>query len=108
MCIFSAGLTRGDLVGLGLLLGCDYCPQGVPGVGKEGAMKLIRHYHSQGIPEVGKHGAKNPLRHFNGAPGPGQRAHEAQKTFDLLDLFKVWMEGGLLDPRSSFEERLQR
>ena len=36
-----AGLNRKDMVVLALLLGCDYCPQGVPNVGKEGAMKLI-------------------------------------------------------------------
>ena len=36
------GLNRTDLVSVALLLGCDYCPQGLPGVGKEGAMKLIR------------------------------------------------------------------
>ena len=29
------------MVSLALLLGCDYCPLGVPHVGKEGAMKLI-------------------------------------------------------------------
>ena len=29
------------MISLALLLGCDYCPQGVPSVGKEGAMKLI-------------------------------------------------------------------
>ena len=38
---FFAGLNRKDMVSLALLLGCDYCPQGVPNVGKEGAMKLI-------------------------------------------------------------------
>ena len=29
------------MVSLALLLGYDYCPQGVPNVGKEGVMKLI-------------------------------------------------------------------
>ncbi|XP_033102285.1 flap endonuclease GEN homolog 1-like isoform X2 [Anneissia japonica] len=36
------GLNQTSLVGLGILLGCDYLPKGVPGVGKEGAMKLIK------------------------------------------------------------------
>lgn len=27
------GLRRGDLICAGLLLGCDYLPKGVPGVG---------------------------------------------------------------------------
>lgn len=35
-------LNRQNLVALGVLLGCDYLPQGVSGVGKEIAMKLIR------------------------------------------------------------------
>ena len=34
-------LNRQNLVALGVLLGCDYLPQGVSGVGKEIAMKLI-------------------------------------------------------------------
>ncbi|CAH1245003.1 GEN1 [Branchiostoma lanceolatum] len=34
-------LDRNKLVGLGLLLGCDYCPKGVPGVGKELAFKVM-------------------------------------------------------------------
>ena len=39
--LFYSELNRKDMVSLALLLGCDYCPQGVPNVGKEGAMKLI-------------------------------------------------------------------
>ncbi|XP_068707716.1 flap endonuclease GEN homolog 1-like [Montipora foliosa] len=35
-------LNRKTLVALAVLLGCDYLPQGVSGVGKEIAMKLIR------------------------------------------------------------------
>ncbi|KAF5907906.1 flap endonuclease GEN 1, partial [Clarias magur] len=34
-------LKRETLVGLAVLLGCDYIPKGVPGVGKEQALKLI-------------------------------------------------------------------
>ncbi|XP_071956908.1 uncharacterized protein [Antedon mediterranea] len=34
-------LNQNRLVGLGILLGCDFIPKGVPGVGKEGAMKLM-------------------------------------------------------------------
>ncbi|XP_028809257.1 flap endonuclease GEN homolog 1 [Denticeps clupeoides] len=35
-------LNREMLVGWGILLGCDYIPKGVPGVGKEMALKLIQ------------------------------------------------------------------
>ncbi|XP_004839081.1 flap endonuclease GEN homolog 1 isoform X1 [Heterocephalus glaber] len=36
------GLDRDALVGLAILLGCDYLPKGVPGVGKEQALTLIQ------------------------------------------------------------------
>ncbi|XP_062323274.1 flap endonuclease GEN homolog 1 [Osmerus eperlanus] len=35
-------LERETLVGLAILLGCDYIPKGIPGVGKELALKLIK------------------------------------------------------------------
>ncbi|XP_071335481.1 flap endonuclease GEN homolog 1 [Trachinotus anak] len=35
-------LSRENLVGLAILLGCDYIPKGIPGVGKEQALKLIQ------------------------------------------------------------------
>jgi len=35
------GLSRDSLIGLALLLGCDYLPEGVHGVGRETAVKLI-------------------------------------------------------------------
>uniref|UniRef100_H3D401 Flap endonuclease GEN homolog 1 n=1 Tax=Tetraodon nigroviridis TaxID=99883 RepID=H3D401_TETNG len=35
-------LSRENLVGLAVLLGCDYIPKGIQGVGKEQALKLIR------------------------------------------------------------------
>ncbi|KAG7239220.1 hypothetical protein INR49_029973, partial [Caranx melampygus] len=35
-------LSRENLVGLAILLGCDYIPKGVTGVGKEQALKLIQ------------------------------------------------------------------
>lgn len=35
------GLSRKSLISLAILLGCDYLPQGVPGVGKEMGLKLI-------------------------------------------------------------------
>ncbi|XP_058273009.1 flap endonuclease GEN homolog 1 isoform X1 [Hemibagrus wyckioides] len=35
-------LKRETLVGLAVLLGCDYIPKGVPGVGKEQALKVIQ------------------------------------------------------------------
>ena len=39
---YFADLDRKTLVALAVLLGCDYLSQGVSGVGKEIAMKLIR------------------------------------------------------------------
>ena len=36
------GLTRHDLVAMAVMLGCDYMPQGVPGVGKEMAMRVVK------------------------------------------------------------------
>lgn len=43
------GLDREALVGLAVLLGCDYLPKGVPGVGKEKALKLIRILKGQSL-----------------------------------------------------------
>ncbi|XP_039982107.1 flap endonuclease GEN homolog 1 isoform X2 [Xiphias gladius] len=40
-------LSRENLVGLAILLGCDYIPKGVPGVGKEQALKLIKTLRGQ-------------------------------------------------------------
>ena len=35
------GMDREGLVALGLLLGCDYVPKGVPGIGYANAIKLM-------------------------------------------------------------------
>ncbi|XP_059213074.1 flap endonuclease GEN homolog 1 [Centropristis striata] len=35
-------LSRENLVGLAVFLGCDYIPKGIPGVGKEQALRLIQ------------------------------------------------------------------
>ncbi|XP_028997138.1 flap endonuclease GEN homolog 1 [Betta splendens] len=35
-------LCRENLVGLAILLGCDYIPKGIPGVGKEQALKILQ------------------------------------------------------------------
>ncbi|XP_004686483.1 PREDICTED: flap endonuclease GEN homolog 1 [Condylura cristata] len=43
------GLDRDALVGLAVLLGCDYLPKGVPGVGKEQALKLIQILKGQSL-----------------------------------------------------------
>uniref|UniRef100_A0A914W4W0 Flap endonuclease GEN-like 1 n=1 Tax=Plectus sambesii TaxID=2011161 RepID=A0A914W4W0_9BILA len=40
------GLDREKLVCLALLLGCDYGEKGVPGVGKETAMRFLSDFHS--------------------------------------------------------------
>ena len=36
------GIDRNGLVALGLLLGCDYVPKGVPGIGHANAVKLMQ------------------------------------------------------------------
>ena len=33
-------LHRNHLISLALLIGCDYCPKGVPGIGKTQAVKF--------------------------------------------------------------------
>ncbi|XP_046517533.1 flap endonuclease GEN homolog 1 [Equus quagga] len=45
------GLDRDAMVGLAILLGCDYLPKGVPGVGKEQALKLIQILKGQSLLE---------------------------------------------------------
>ncbi|XP_063170889.1 flap endonuclease GEN homolog 1 [Candoia aspera] len=41
--------SRESLIGLAILLGCDYLPKGVPGVGKEQALKLIKALKGQSL-----------------------------------------------------------
>ncbi|XP_031467138.1 flap endonuclease GEN homolog 1 isoform X1 [Phasianus colchicus] len=43
------GCDRETLIGLAVLLGCDYLPKGVPGVGKEQALKLIETLGGQNL-----------------------------------------------------------
>ncbi|KAJ8270526.1 hypothetical protein GJAV_G00115950 [Gymnothorax javanicus] len=44
-------LSRENLVGLAILLGCDYLPKGIPGVGKEQSLKLIKTLKGQTLLE---------------------------------------------------------
>lgn len=66
------------MVSLGLLLGCDYCPQGVPHVGKEGAMKLIR----------------------------ACKSHD--KSCDMLDIMRGWSDGTRSGDVSKIEAQVKR
>ncbi|KAG9494621.1 hypothetical protein GDO78_002125 [Eleutherodactylus coqui] len=43
------GLDRESLVGLAIFLGCDYIPKGLPGVGRELAMKFIKSLNGESI-----------------------------------------------------------
>ncbi|XP_051881296.1 flap endonuclease GEN homolog 1 isoform X2 [Pristis pectinata] len=43
------GLDRDALIGFAILLGCDYLPKGVPGVGKEQALKLVETMNGQSL-----------------------------------------------------------
>ena len=72
------GLNRRGMVALALLLGCDYCPQGVPGVGKEGAMKLIGMCKSR------------------------------DRSCDILELMKGWRDGTRGNDLSKIEAQVQR
>ncbi|XP_047483664.1 uncharacterized protein LOC125035366 [Penaeus chinensis] len=47
-------LTRGGLLLLAILLGCDYFPAGVQGVGKDTAVRLLRIWYQKGV--------KDPVR----------------------------------------------
>lgn len=81
LCLF-VDLTQRDMVGLALLLGCDLCPQGVPGVGREGAIKLVEHCQdSRGL---------------------------ASRSCDLLMLFDLWVQGKCIDVESAFEQRIKK
>ena len=66
------------MVSLALLLGCDYCPQGVPGVGKESAMKLIE----------------------------ACKSHD--KSCDMLDIMKGWRGGSRCEDMSKVETNIRR
>ncbi|XP_075719988.1 flap endonuclease GEN homolog 1 [Rhinoderma darwinii] len=43
------GLDRESMVGLAILLGCDYIPKGLPGVGRELAMKFMKSLHGESV-----------------------------------------------------------
>ncbi|XP_078069220.1 flap endonuclease GEN homolog 1 isoform X2 [Mustelus asterias] len=43
------GLDRDALIGFAILLGCDYLPKGVPGVGKEQALRLVETMNGQSL-----------------------------------------------------------
>lgn len=47
----NLNIDREGLVSMGLLLGCDFCPKGVPGVGKEMALKLAEALKGENILE---------------------------------------------------------
>ncbi|KAM4713326.1 flap endonuclease GEN homolog 1 [Anableps anableps] len=42
-------LSRENLVGLAILLGCDYIPKGIPGVGREQALRLVQTLRGQSL-----------------------------------------------------------
>ncbi|XP_041832556.1 flap endonuclease GEN homolog 1 [Melanotaenia boesemani] len=42
-------LSRDNLVGLAILLGCDYIPKGIPGVGREQVVRLIQTLKGQSL-----------------------------------------------------------
>jgi flap endonuclease GEN len=79
------GFNREMLVVLGLLLGCDYEPKGVPGVGKELACKFLEE-----------------LAEFN-------KSNEKQK-FSILDLVRTWSstERPYVDNKLKYENRIRK
>lgn len=48
------GMSRDNLIAMALLLGCDYLPDGIPGVGRETVVKLLK--ENRGV---------NFLQHFS-------------------------------------------
>nr|XP_056712701.1 flap endonuclease GEN homolog 1 [Euleptes europaea] len=58
----TLGCSRECLIGLAILLGCDYLPKGVPGVGKEQALKLIQTLRGQSLLERFEQW-KDPFQH---------------------------------------------
>ncbi|XP_024863193.1 flap endonuclease GEN homolog 1 isoform X2 [Kryptolebias marmoratus] len=80
-------LSRENLVGLAILLGCDYIPKGIPGVGKEQALRLIETLKGQSLLERFKQwktantdvldGVVKKVSHCNICRHPGSaKAHE--------------------------------
>lgn len=43
------GLNRESLVAMAILLGCDYVPKGLPGIGREMALKFIRSLNGESV-----------------------------------------------------------
>ncbi|XP_043962835.1 flap endonuclease GEN homolog 1 [Gambusia affinis] len=80
-------LSRENLVGLAILLGCDYIPKGIPGVGREQALRLIHTLKGQSLlqrfkqwkqesPDV-PFGVAKKVPHCNLCRHPGSaKAHE--------------------------------
>ncbi|XP_007442062.1 flap endonuclease GEN homolog 1 [Python bivittatus] len=64
------GCSRESLIGLAILLGCDYLPKGVPGVGKEQALKLIKTLKGQSLLQR----LENWKDHFQSGDIPVSRA----------------------------------
>ncbi len=62
--VLPPDLNHHDLVSLALLLGCDYCPQGVPGVGREKSLKLI------------------------------SACKSSDQSCDMLERFRMWKDAG--------------
>lgn len=54
------GMSRETLVALALLLGCDYVPKGVPGVGKVHAMQLVRQLEGKDVLKRFQNWSKEP------------------------------------------------
>uniref|UniRef100_A0AAQ6IKV1 Flap endonuclease GEN homolog 1 n=1 Tax=Anabas testudineus TaxID=64144 RepID=A0AAQ6IKV1_ANATE len=52
-------LCRDNLVGIAILLGCDYIPKGIPGVGKEQTLKLIQTLKGQTLLQRFNHWREN-------------------------------------------------
>lgn len=42
-------IGQNKMVVLGLLCGCDYCPNGIPGIGKDSVLKLFERYKNDEI-----------------------------------------------------------
>jgi len=79
----NLGLSREQLIDIGILVGTDYNPDGVKGIGAKTALKIIKKYGS-----------------IENAIG---KELEKELEFDFKQIRKLFLEPKVIDPNSSLE-----
>jgi flap endonuclease-1 len=106
--LHECGLTREQLIDVGILIGTDFNPDGLKGVGPKTALKLIKQYGT----------LKNALPHIENV-GFADKIEEIQEIFlhpKVIDNYKIeWKEpdeNGLIDfmclEKEFGEERIKK